>query len=458
MFWNLFNVLMIIGFWQGFAGVAGADEVSVKRPGPESAFPSITSYTLPNGLKVLLYPDAKKKEVTVNVVYKSGARHELPGEYGVAHLLEHLAFQNTQNFREIPKELERRGARFNANTNSDRTTYYETLPASLENLEYALAMEADRMINTLLSETAIQAEWAAVKKEWEQSSRSGFQPLLKEMLQLAYPHHAYGRDTFGLDESLGPIPSENLRSFYARRYAPHLAVLTVGGNYQFADAKGLIAKYFGPLPERRHEREAYAGNLRSQWSEKLVVIPKPGGPSYVGVVYRAMPGADPSYVAAQALVHCLTSDRQSLLQKKLLRSGWAQDVFGFVQQAVDEGFIAFMARPGPGRDPLQLVQRLAQLVESSALSCQGKDLERFQKENSAAWAALKQDARALSMQLGEFEVLGDWRLMLNEQSQSQQLTLDDLRNVSRWIVRTNRTAGVLDHRGHHSLAGRRVLP
>lgn len=458
MLGNILKLLLITWFWNGFNGGLHADEVSVKRPDSLALSPSLTSYTLANGLKVLLYPDAAQKDVTVNIVYKTGAKHERPGEYGMAHLLEHLAFQNSKNFREIPKELERRGARFNANTNADRTTYYETLPASLENLEYALAMEADRMMNTLLSEAAIQTEMAAVKKEWEQSSRSGFQPLLREMLQLAYPHHAYGRDTFGIDEGLLQSRAEDLRAFYARRYAPNLAVLTVGGSYAIDDARRLIEKYFADLPARPEADIVQTVALRKQWSEKLVIIPKPGGPSYVGVLYRAMPGADPSYVAAQALVHCLSSDPQSLLQKKLVGSGLAQNVFGFVQQSKDEGFIAFMAKPGQGRDPVQLVQRLSWLVESAATSCQDKDIKRFQAENQEAWATLAGDARALSIQLGEFEVLGDWRLMMSEQRQSQQLTREDLKNASRWIARTNRTAGVLDHRSSHSLAGRRVLP
>jgi zinc protease len=454
--YKVLKIFIIVGLCFAPGSLLPADELSVTRP--------ILSYELPNGLKVLLNPDSSQEQVTVNVVYKTGAKHEGPGEYGMAHLLEHLAFNNTKNHRNIPQELQRRGARFNANTNADRTTYYETLPASLANLEFALAMEADRMMQADLSETAIEREMQVVKSEWEQSGRSGFQPLLREMLELAYPHHAYGRDTFGIQQGLTAEPRhsqslvEKLRSFYARRYVPGLAVLSLGGPFLVDDAKRLIEKYFAPLPRGPQYVEEPAMELKPQWGERLVVIPKPGGPSFVGVVYRAMPGADASYVAAQALVHCLSSHPESILQKKLVRSGLAHDAFGFVQSSVEEGFIAFMARPVQAHDPVHVVKRLAQLVESAAMSCQNRDLLRFQQENAEAWMELAQDVRSFTMQLGEFEVLGDWRLMQDQPKRSMQLRLDAVKNVSRWLTRNNRTAGVLDHRTKHSLAGRQALP
>lgn len=446
---NILKLLMITLILGRSMPPLFADEVSVTRP--------VTSYTLTNGLKVLLYPDEREPSVTVNVVYKTGAKHEGPREYGIAHLLEHMAFQNTEKFRDIPRELERRGARFNANTNADRTTYYETLPASLENLDYALAMEAERMSQALLTEGSLQQELVSVKKEWENSRRSGFQPLLQDMMAIAYPHHPYGRDTFGLDAGLLQTRLEDIQAFYQRRYQPGRAVLSIGGSFAIADAQRLIEKYFAPLTNLTSIADERMIELKPQFSERTIVIPRPGGPPYVGLLYRAMPGADASFVAAQALVHCLSSHPGSPLQKKLVKSGLAREAFGFVQQSVEEGFIAFMAKPGQGRDPMQLLQRMARVVESSARSCQDKDLRRFQAENAAAWAEVSGNARALTMQLGEFEVIGDWRLIEKEPLRSQDLRLELLQNAARWLTSNNRTAGVLDPNSTPSLAGRRDL-
>src|SRR5688572_13036491 len=115
------------------------------RQGPSMA--GITEYTYPNGLRVLLLPDSGSSTVTVNVTYLVGSRHEGNGETGMAHLLEHLLFIKSTNNRDIKKELEDRGAQWNGNTYYDRTAYFETLNASEANLQWALGLEAERMVN-----------------------------------------------------------------------------------------------------------------------------------------------------------------------------------------------------------------------------------------------------------------------------------------------------------------------
>ncbi|HWJ96102.1 MAG TPA: insulinase family protein, partial [Telluria sp.] len=105
----------------------------------------ITEYRLPNGLKVLLFPDSSRPTVTVNVTYLVGSRHENYGETGMAHLLEHLMFKGTPSHPDITRQFSNRGMQFNGTTSLDRTNYYEVFQASKDNLEWALKMEADRM-------------------------------------------------------------------------------------------------------------------------------------------------------------------------------------------------------------------------------------------------------------------------------------------------------------------------
>src|SRR5688500_18636304 len=104
----------------------------------------ISEYALPNGLRVLLFPDQSKPTVTVNITYLVGSRHEGYGETGMAHLLEHLVFKGSTKHPNIPQELTAHGTRPNGSTWYDRTNYFETFAASDENLEWALDLEADR--------------------------------------------------------------------------------------------------------------------------------------------------------------------------------------------------------------------------------------------------------------------------------------------------------------------------
>ena len=106
----------------------------------------ITEYRLANGLRLLLFPDASSPKLTVNITYLVGSKHENYGETGMAHLLEHMVFKPTKNRGNIIKELTDHGAQFNGTTWLDRTNYYETVNASDENLQWAIELEADRMV------------------------------------------------------------------------------------------------------------------------------------------------------------------------------------------------------------------------------------------------------------------------------------------------------------------------
>src|SRR5690606_15466983 len=125
----------------------------------------ISEYRLANGLRVLLFPDQSKPTVTVNVTYLVGSRHEGYGESGMAHLLEHLLFKGTRNIPDIAKEFNGRGMRWNGTTSMDRTNYYEMFQASEENLEWALRMEADRMVNALVRREDLDTEMTVVRNE-----------------------------------------------------------------------------------------------------------------------------------------------------------------------------------------------------------------------------------------------------------------------------------------------------
>ena len=109
----------------------------------------ITEYRLANGLKVLLFPDPTKETITVNVTYLVGSAHESYGETGMAHLLEHLVFKGTPKHPNIPQELTEHGSRPNGTTWTDRTNYFETFAATDANLQWALDLESDRMVNSL---------------------------------------------------------------------------------------------------------------------------------------------------------------------------------------------------------------------------------------------------------------------------------------------------------------------
>ena len=154
--------------WSGY-GSAPTGSVSSLPNGVEriTSVEGITEYRLANGLQVLLFPDPSKPTITVNVTYLVGSRHEGYGETGMAHLLEHMLFKGSPRHPEHPEELTEHGARPNGTTWFDRTNYFETFPATDENLEWALDLEADRMVNSFIAKADLDSEMTVVRNEFE---------------------------------------------------------------------------------------------------------------------------------------------------------------------------------------------------------------------------------------------------------------------------------------------------
>src|SRR5687767_10581851 len=138
---------------------ASIERTSAQAPAPPlpagvqrvTSVEGITEYTLANGLRVLLFPDQSKSTITVNATYLVGSKHESYGETGMAHLLEHLLFKGSARHPNIPKELQDHGSRPNGTTSYERTNYFETFSATDANLEWALDLESDRMVNSFVA-------------------------------------------------------------------------------------------------------------------------------------------------------------------------------------------------------------------------------------------------------------------------------------------------------------------
>jgi zinc protease len=180
-----------------------------------SSIEGITEYRLDNGMGVLLFPDSSKPTVTVNLTIFVGSRHEGYGEAGMAHLLEHMLFKGTPTNEDIPGALKARGARYNGTTWVDRTNYFETLPAGDGNLDFALALEADRMVNSIIDGGKLTKEMTVVRNEFERGENDPQSILMQRMTAVAYEWHNYGKSTIGNRADIERVPVESLRDIVA---------------------------------------------------------------------------------------------------------------------------------------------------------------------------------------------------------------------------------------------------
>ena len=218
-----------------------APAASLPIPEKVTAAEGITEYKLANGLKVLLFPDPSKQTITVNITYLVGSRHEGYGETGMSHLLEHMVFKGTkEKHKEVAKEISDHGAQFNGTTWLDRTNYFETFASTDENLDWALDMEADRMINSFIARKDLDTEFSVVRNEMESGENNPYMALWQRMASTAFDWHNYGKSTIGARTDVENVKIENLQNFYRKYYQPDNAVLLVAGKFDTAATLNLI--------------------------------------------------------------------------------------------------------------------------------------------------------------------------------------------------------------------------
>jgi zinc protease len=403
----------------------------------------ITEYRLPNGLKVLLFPDASKPTITVNVTYLVGSRHENYGETGMAHLLEHLMFKGTPNNRSITQQFAERGMEFNGTTSLDRTNYYEVFPAGRDNLKWALQMEADRMVHSNIARKDLDSEMTVVRNEYESGENSPTSVLLKRMQSVAYDWHAYGRATIGNRSDIENVGIGNLQAFYRTWYQPDNAVLLVAGKFDPADTLAFIAQKFGAIPKPTRELPKFWTVEPTQDGERTFAVRRQGDVQIVALGYK-VPSAlhDDSDVLAFAS-DILGNGPAARLHKLLVDSGKASEVFAFGQTGYAPGLQMFGAvvRKGEPIEPVRAA--LTAAVEDFAKNPPtAEEMERVRRNLSNEIEKSLNDPQRVGVTLSEVIALGDWRLYFVGRERVATITSDEVaRAAGRYLRRDNRVTG-----------------
>ena len=404
----------------------------------------IKEYSLSNGMKILLVPDASQSNMVVNIVYKVGSKDEGYGEKGMAHLLEHMLFKSTKNLGDIKKQLSDKGGVANGTTWYDRTNYYEVFPSSDENLKWSLQMEADRMINATILQSDLDKEFSVVRNEFEIGENNPTRTMMQNVFSAAYTWHNYGNSTIGSKEDIERVKAPTLRKFYEKYYQPDNAILTIGGKFDEANALKYIADYFSVIPKPTRELGGTYTVEPAQNGEKYFEIKRNNDQQIVAAGYHTAAYADKDFAALSALYEILTDDPSGYLYKSLVENKKVTSIWTFSPTVRDPGMVYFNFDVPKNNNLDEITKAVkSELDKVSSIKYTEDDLKRAKAKLMKYIDEEKNNTINYTIGLTEIIGAGDYRLGFIYRDNVENLKLSDIQNVAqKYFKNNNRTIGV----------------
>ena len=403
----------------------------------------IEQYKLDNGLRVILNPDSAVPVVSVAVYYDVGSRNEREGRTGFAHLFEHMMFQGSENVKKAEhfQFVSNAGGTMNGTTSSERTNYFEALPAN--QLPLALWLESDRMRSLAVTKENLDNQRNAVQEE--KRLRYDNQPygqVFDLLTDMVYKNFANSHSTIGSMADLDAATVEDVQEFFRIYYAPNNAVLVISGAFEPKQAKDLVQKYFGSIPKQpappsldvSEPKEVAKTYLK--YEDKLAPLPA----FLMGWKIPARGTTD--YNALSLAGKLLFDGESSRLYQKLVKGDESiVQLFGFTDERRGPSSIIIGAIPKPDKDLSKIRQAIMDEIKDIATNgLKADEMQKLQNQLINDAVRSRQSSLSRAQRIAEFALYeGDPTLINTELETLLKITPDQIKAaVNKYLNTENR--------------------
>lgn len=400
-------------------------------------------FDLANGLRVVLNKDDSVPVVSLAVYYDVGSRNEREGRTGFAHLFEHMMFQGSEN---VPKAahfqyIMKAGGTMNGTTSSERTNYYETLPAN--ELPLALWLESDRMRSLAVTQENLDNQREAVKEE--KRLRYDNQPygeVFDLINRMIYRNFSNSHSTIGSMEDLDAATVDDVQEFFRTYYAPNNAVLALSGAFELEEVRSLIERYFASIPAQDSpvqvdvSEPAEVADTYVEYEDKLAPFPA----FLFG--WKIPPRRSPEFLALYLAGKLLYDGDSSRLYQKLVKGDESViQLFGFTDERRGPSSIFVGAIPKPDRDLSQIREVIMEEIRDLARNApSAAEMQKLANQLINDTVRVRQSSMARAQQLAEHALYdGDPELINSELDELLAVSADQIREaVAKYLDTENR--------------------
>ena len=401
-------------------------------------------FVLTNGLRVLVHEDDTTPMACVNILYDVGARDEDPERTGFAHLFEHLMFGGSVNIPNYDEVLQRVGGENNAFTSNDITNYYITLPAV--NLETALWLESDRMLNLAFNEQSLEVQRQVVIEEFKQRYlNQPYGDVWLRLRPLAYDRHPYRWATIGKNiEHIEQATMEDVKQFFQTFYHPANAIMVIAGKVKLEEVKPLVEKWFDTIPAHPTKQRSLPQEVPQQAARReLVEADVP-----VDSIYIAFHGPDrhhPDYYTLDLISDLLSRGSSSRLYRALVKEEQSfVDVNAYLMGSVDTNLFVVEGKPSDGISLEQAEQTLWKQLDLLKMELISEaELEKVKNKVESTMVFAELSILDKAMNLAYFELLGDADAYNKEVAKYATTNTTDIQRVSSEIFRKENSSTLL---------------
>ena len=407
----------------------------------------IKSFTLDNGMKIMVLEDSSIPNANMYLFWKVGSRNEVPGITGISHFFEHMMFNGSKKYgpKMFDRTMEAAGGANNAYTTEDMTVYTDWFPANA--LETMFDLEADRIANLDINPAMVESERGVVQSERSTGlENSNWNTLEGEVKGVAFLAHPYSWSVIGHESDIAAWTLEDLVQYHKTYYAPNNAVVVIAGDVKLAQVKALADKYFAPIPAQTPPKAVRTVEPEQKGERRTFVQKASVSTPNVMLAYHIPAATHADFYAMDLLSSILSQGNSSRLYQALVDKQVALEAQTYMPMSVDPNLFYVMGVATPEVKASTLERALIEQIDAIATNgVSQQELDKVKNIKLMDFYRAMETINGKANTIGTYEMyFGSYDKLFNAPEAYNKVTPADIQRVAQTYLRkSNRTVAVL---------------